>query len=186
MVKSKSYADIQKEIEALQAQASSARHREISEVVARIKEAITTYGLTAADLGLRGSGRPVGRPAGAKTVRKVASAGVPKYRDPKSGKTWTGHGKPPNWIKDARDRNTFLIAGGGSAPSGSAASPTLRLALSKVKAAGARKTTRAVGKTAARKAAVKSATKVARKTRGGKKAGDAANAAATTQAAATA
>lgn len=34
---------------------------------------------------------------------------VPKYRDPASGKEWSGRGKPPNWIKDAPDRSLFLI-----------------------------------------------------------------------------
>src|SRR2546427_12966376 len=31
-----------------------------------------------------------------------------KYRDPATGATWTGRGKPPNWIKD-QDRDDFLI-----------------------------------------------------------------------------
>jgi len=31
-----------------------------------------------------------------------------KYRDPSTGATWTGRGKPPNWIKD-QDRDDFLI-----------------------------------------------------------------------------
>lgn len=28
-------------------------------------------------------------------------AGEAKYRDPASGKTWSGRGKQPNWIKEA-------------------------------------------------------------------------------------
>ena len=32
-----------------------------------------------------------------------------KYRDPSTGATWTGRGKPPNWIKDEPDRTKFLI-----------------------------------------------------------------------------
>ena len=31
-----------------------------------------------------------------------------KYRDPATGATWTGRGKPPNWIKD-QEREDFLI-----------------------------------------------------------------------------
>jgi len=34
--------------------------------------------------------------------------GEPKYRDPATGATWSGRGKPPNWIKD-KDRASFLI-----------------------------------------------------------------------------
>lgn len=37
------------------------------------------------------------------------SVGAPKYRDPATGATWTGRGKPPLWIKDAADRTPFLI-----------------------------------------------------------------------------
>jgi DNA-binding protein H-NS len=35
----------------------------------------------------------------------------PKYRDPKSGATWSGHARPPAWIKDVKDRSRYLIAG---------------------------------------------------------------------------
>ena len=31
---------------------------------------------------------------------KVRKALPPKYKDPATGKTWTGKGKPPAWIKD--------------------------------------------------------------------------------------
>lgn len=34
---------------------------------------------------------------------------VPKYRDPATGATWSGHARPPAWIKDAKDRSVFLI-----------------------------------------------------------------------------
>ena len=34
----------------------------------------------------------------------------PKYRDPVSGQTWTGRGKPPLWIA-SQDRELFLISG---------------------------------------------------------------------------
>jgi DNA-binding protein H-NS len=47
-----------------------------------------------------------------KRSRKVAAAknvGVAKYRDPASGKTWTGRGKPPLWIAGVEDREPFLI-----------------------------------------------------------------------------
>ncbi len=33
----------------------------------------------------------------------------PKYRDPATGATWTGRGKPPAWIA-GKDRDAFLIA----------------------------------------------------------------------------
>ncbi|MGN4224231.1 H-NS family nucleoid-associated regulatory protein, partial [Burkholderia gladioli] len=33
----------------------------------------------------------------------------PKYLDPKTGATWSGRGRPPEWIKNAKDRDRFLI-----------------------------------------------------------------------------
>jgi DNA-binding protein H-NS len=57
----------------------------------------------------RGGKRKAAAAAPASTV------GVAKYRDPASGKTWTGRGKPPLWIAGAKDRQAFLIDGGSSA-----------------------------------------------------------------------
>lgn len=33
----------------------------------------------------------------------------PKYRDPKSGNTWSGKGKIPAWISSAANRDDYLI-----------------------------------------------------------------------------
>ena len=41
-----------------------------------------------------------------------SGAGVAKYRDPRSGKTWTGFGRAPDWLATAKNRNAFLIAPG--------------------------------------------------------------------------
>lgn len=32
----------------------------------------------------------------------------PKYRDPETGKTWSGKGRAPNWL-EGKDRDDFLI-----------------------------------------------------------------------------
>ncbi|MCW5632466.1 MAG: H-NS histone family protein [Rubrivivax sp.] len=106
----KTYEQLRKQIQALEAEAEKARRNEAAEVIARIRDAIAHYGLTAADLGLGGGaksvraarkrpGRKPGRPrkaAGATAGRKVA----PKYRDEK-GNTWAGRGKRPVWLRDA-------------------------------------------------------------------------------------
>jgi DNA-binding protein H-NS len=42
-------------------------------------------------------------------VQRRLGAGVARYRDPVSGKTWSGFGKAPYWIAGARDRTAFLI-----------------------------------------------------------------------------
>ncbi|WP_408220049.1 H-NS histone family protein [Paraburkholderia dilworthii] len=36
---------------------------------------------------------------------------APKYRDPKSGATWSGRGRAPAWLSGAKDRSRFLIDG---------------------------------------------------------------------------
>lgn len=101
----KSYAAVRAQIAQLEKEAEDLRKAEVAKVIAQVREAIATYGLTAADLGFRGLGKgSLGTP---KAHR--AGAGIPKYRDPKSGKTWTGHGKPPGWIAGVRNRDAFLI-----------------------------------------------------------------------------
>jgi DNA-binding protein H-NS len=57
-----------------------------------------------------------------------AGAPVAKYRDPKSGVTWSGHGRAPAWIAKAKDRSRFLVEGSAA---GAAPAPA-----SKVKTAG--------------------------------------------------
>ncbi|WP_284620517.1 H-NS family nucleoid-associated regulatory protein [Aquabacterium humicola] len=108
------YSEITAEIARLQARAESLRKAEVSGVIARIREAINVYGLTAADLGLTASTAKASAPAKAPPASGKIRTGVPKYRDPDSGQTWTGRGKPPLWIKDAKDRTAFLIDGSAS------------------------------------------------------------------------
>lgn len=37
-----------------------------------------------------------------------------RYRDPETGKTWSGFGHAPAWITEAKDRAKFLIDGAAS------------------------------------------------------------------------
>jgi hypothetical protein len=86
-----------------------------------------------------GKGKPVGNyPRGPQPA---------KYRDPKSGATWSGRGRAPAWLSDVKDRTAFLLAGAADGVSSAGATPA--------KKAVARK---AVGKKAATaKAAPKTA-----------------------------
>lgn len=100
-------AQIQSQIDKLQREAEALRAKEISGVVARIKDAIGHYGLTPQELfGEAPAQKKRGKSAastGGKTAGKTAvkkPAGPPKYRD-EAGNTWTGHGKRPNWFKAA-------------------------------------------------------------------------------------
>jgi DNA-binding protein H-NS len=44
----------------------------------------------------------------AKHGRKKAGQLPPKFRDPATGNTWSGRGKPPHWIA-GKDRQSFAI-----------------------------------------------------------------------------
>lgn len=63
---------------------------------AEVRALVREYQLTEQDVFPAGGGKARG------------SVGVPKFRDPESGATWTGRGKPPNWIV-GKDREIFLI-----------------------------------------------------------------------------
>lgn len=63
---------------------------------------VSEYGLTSEDVFA-----PV-----RKTRNTAGQKVAPKYRDPASGETWTGRGKPPRWISEAADRESFAIKPG--------------------------------------------------------------------------
>lgn len=95
-----SYKELLAQREALELAIAQARKNEIASAVAKVRELVAEYGLTAQDIF---PGRAV-KTGVAKAVNKVAA----KYRDPATGQTWTGRGKAPKWI-DGKDRNQFVI-----------------------------------------------------------------------------
>jgi DNA-binding protein H-NS len=108
----KTYSTIKAEIAKLEKQAEALRKTEVAGVIAKIKEAIAAYALTAADLGLGRGAAKAARTSTAKSSKKTSTKiGVAKYRDPKTGKTWTGRGKPPAWIARVKNRDAYLIDG---------------------------------------------------------------------------
>lgn len=99
-------AKVTAQIEKLQREAERLKAKEVAGVIARIKEAIDYYDLTAEDLGLSGrrrqsaaSARKNGRKPSKRAVKR-GSTGVIKYRD-EHGNTWTGRGRAPGWFKAA-------------------------------------------------------------------------------------
>lgn len=111
----KSYKAIRAQIAKLEQQAEVLRRTQVKAVIAQLKKTIDEYGLTAEELGLGAV-----KAAAPRRARKAAGAGrktvgVARYRDPKTGQTWTGRGRPPAWIVDAKDREAFLIAGAPAA-----------------------------------------------------------------------
>lgn len=147
----KTYQDIKSKIAALEKEAETLLQRELSAVVAQLKKTIAQYNLTAADLGLTRGAAPARSKRGATAKAGKFTVGAAKYRDPASQKTWTGRGKPPNWIRGVADRNAFLIDAPTAAPAPEAAKPARKTA-KPVKAA---KTVKAVKATKAPKAKAK-------------------------------
>ncbi len=153
----KTYSDIKAEIAKLEKQAEALRKSEFAGVVAKIKAAIAAYSLTAADLGLGGGSAKATRPSKEKSIKKTATTtGVAKYRDPKTGKTWTGRGKPPTWIAGVKSRDSYLIDGQAADTAG--ATPLKQSAKATRKA---RVPTQAAGKK--KSAPTKKGTRVSRK-----------------------
>jgi len=103
-------ASLNSQIAALQGQADALRKKEVAEVIAKMKDAIVRYGLTAADLGLSKAAGQLGKssaPVGGKPAKKArknaaAKPGAKKVKFKNDqGQTWGGIGKRPDWFKAA-------------------------------------------------------------------------------------
>ncbi|MGY6154315.1 H-NS family nucleoid-associated regulatory protein [Paraburkholderia graminis] len=99
---------LQAKIQRLQAQADALRAKKSSAVIDKIKSLMAEHGLTTADIDAHAGGKKRGPKPGAKAAAK-SSASAAKYRDPKTGATWSGHGRAPGWIANAKDRSKFLV-----------------------------------------------------------------------------
>lgn len=100
-----SYAAIKQQIAKLEAQASALRNQEAAKVIASIRQHIVDFELSPEDI------FPSLRLATSKT-KKPTKPREPKYKDPKTGATWTGRGKPPAWMSAAiknGTRDQFLL-----------------------------------------------------------------------------
>jgi len=86
-----SYQELKAQADALIKQAEEIRKVENREVIAEIRAVIREHGITADQLGFA--------PAG-KGSRKTVPA---KYRDPITGKTWSGRGRTPLWLDGPRE-----------------------------------------------------------------------------------
>lgn len=99
----RTYEQVMRQIDALQAEAEKLRRKEVDGVIERIRDAIKHYGITAADLGLSAAAR--GAP-GRKRKGPKGAAAAPKTQAParfqdETGRTWAGRGKRPQWLRDA-------------------------------------------------------------------------------------
>ncbi|MCA8383182.1 H-NS family nucleoid-associated regulatory protein [Burkholderia cenocepacia] len=93
------YQELKAKADALLVQAEEARQAELATVLEEVRARIQEYGLTPEQV----FGRK--RTRGANGSQPV----TPKYQDPKTGKTWSGRGREPSWIK-GKKRDRFLIA----------------------------------------------------------------------------
>ena len=118
---------VQAKMKKLQAQADALIAKQSSGVIEKIRELMAKHGLTTADIDAHSDGKRRAAKAVAKTMSKGSVAAV-KYRDPKSGATWTGHGRAPSWIAAAKNRDKFLVDG--------STATTKPASVSKAKAAG--------------------------------------------------
>lgn len=81
----------------IEAQIAAVLKHEKADAIAQTRAMIEQYALTEEDVFPSSKAR-----AATRTV------GVPKYRDPATGATWTGRGKQPRWI-EGKDRTAFTI-----------------------------------------------------------------------------
>lgn len=84
--------------EALEKQIEELRNAERGDAIEWIRGQMALFDVKSEDLEPRASRGP----------RKQSGPVAAKYRDPASGATWSGRGKPPRWIVD-QDRDKFAI-----------------------------------------------------------------------------
>ncbi|WP_080402248.1 H-NS family nucleoid-associated regulatory protein [Burkholderia ubonensis] len=82
--------------EALDAQINAAREAERKSAIGQIKELMKEFDISVLDLQEKVHKR---------NSRRVSTA--PKYRDPTTGRTWSGRGRQPAWL--GNDSAAFLI-----------------------------------------------------------------------------
>jgi len=87
------YAELLAQKKSLDEQIEKARRAESEQALETVRQLVDEFGFTAQQV------FPWKPPA-----RKVPA----KYRDPQTGATWSGRGKPPQWIA-GQDREKFAI-----------------------------------------------------------------------------
>ncbi|GAB6852555.1 H-NS histone family protein [Paraburkholderia kururiensis] len=92
------YLELKAKLEALQQEAEAARLAELDAVISEIRATIHAYGLTVKDV-FDSRDSPI-----LNSLRMQQ----PKYRNPQTGATWSGRGRPPAWLKGQK-RELYLI-----------------------------------------------------------------------------
>ncbi|MDE1180745.1 H-NS family nucleoid-associated regulatory protein [Paraburkholderia sp.] len=133
---------IQARVKKLQAQADAMIAKKAQAAVDQIRTLMIKHGLTTEDIEAKAKARRDAKAAGelgASTNGASKGKLVAKYRDPKTGATWSGHARPPKWIANVKDRTRFLIDGSAAATSASAAKAGPKASVAKTQLKGQKK-----------------------------------------------
>lgn len=90
------YRELQEQISKLQNEAATILKAERDQAISGIIEQMTLFGISVDDLKIKGTKN-----------KKSKSPVDAKFKDPATGKTWSGRGRQPTWIKGSRD--SYLI-----------------------------------------------------------------------------
>ncbi|PSB91684.1 H-NS family nucleoid-associated regulatory protein [Candidatus Pandoraea novymonadis] len=93
-----SYKELIAQRKKIDKQIEDARAKEVTEVIADIKQKIRDYDLSPKDLGF------VTTDVRRRPIRKPLAA---KYMNPITGETWSGRGRAPKWV--GKTKENFLI-----------------------------------------------------------------------------
>ena len=92
-----SYKELLQQRDQLEQKIQEVRKTELTDAVQKVRALAEEYGLTADDI--------FPKTRSAKTAKATTKV-PPKYRDPSTGKTWSGRGLAPQWMQgeDAREK----------------------------------------------------------------------------------
>ena len=98
--------DLQAQIAALQAQVEEVKKTEVADAITKIRAIVEEYDLKASDIfEVKTRKSSSTREPKAAGKRGVVAA---KYKDPISGKTWSGRGRTPLWL-DGKNKEDFVV-----------------------------------------------------------------------------
>ncbi|WP_321795284.1 H-NS family nucleoid-associated regulatory protein [Caballeronia sp. J97] len=114
---------LREKIAKLEAQAEALAKKESASVIKEIHALMNKHGLTFTDIDNGNASMASGQRTSAKATSGGKPSPAPKYRDPKSGSTWSGFGRVPGWIANAKTRDAYLIVDGGASASAASKAP---------------------------------------------------------------
>ena len=87
--------------EALEKQITELRHTEHADAIAKVRALISEFELTESDI--------FGTTSKVRKAKVLKSKVAAKYRDPITGKVWSGRGLAPKWLQ-GKNKADYLIA----------------------------------------------------------------------------